>query len=146
MTAPTLNWKVFFFSAVLPIFAWLAHGAPSAGNNTKPPLVLIVSFDGFRWDYLQKTDTPNFDELAVGGVKAKYTKDVFITKTFPNHFTLVTGLFEETHGVVGNAMYDPLYNATFSMTSTDPAVVEWWRTGVDNQPKARGKKFCNSMA
>ncbi|XP_054752614.2 bis(5'-adenosyl)-triphosphatase enpp4-like [Lytechinus pictus] len=117
--------KAAVLSAVLAAFWWETTGAPTAASASKP-LVLIVSFDGFRWDYLTKVDTPNFDELVASGVKAKYIKDVFITKTFPNHFTLVTGLYEESHGVTGNRMFDPAFNQSFEMTSTDP---KWWNGG-----------------
>lgn len=117
--------KAAVLSAVLAAFWWEATGTPTAASASKP-LVLIVSFDGFRWDYLTKVDTPNFDELIASGVQAKYIKDVFITKTFPNHFTLVTGLYEESHGVTGNAMYDPAYNQSFGMNFTDP---KWWNGG-----------------
>lgn len=86
-------------------------------------LVLLVSFDGFRWDYLSRGLTPTFNELASNGGKANYTIDAFITKTFPNHYTLVTGLYEESHGLVGNHMYDPVLNETFVFGNTDP---RWW--------------------
>ncbi|XP_072178641.1 ectonucleotide pyrophosphatase/phosphodiesterase family member 5-like [Diadema setosum] len=126
----TIVQDVVFLTLVVVAFVRGATEAPPAGSAAatggKKPLVLIVSFDGFRWDYTEKTDTPNFDELSSAGVKAKFTKDIFITKTFPNHFSLVTGLYEETHGVIGNAMYDPVLNETFSMGSTDP---RWWGGG-----------------
>lgn len=53
--------------------------------------VLLVSMDGFRWDYINKTQTPNFDRMARLGTHALYMNNTFITKTFPNHYTLVTG-------------------------------------------------------
>lgn len=53
--------------------------------------VLLVSFDGFRWDYDQDVDTPNLDAMAVEGVKARYMTPAFITITSPCHFTLLTG-------------------------------------------------------
>lgn len=53
--------------------------------------VLLVSMDGFRWDYINRTQTPNFDRMARQGTHAPYMNNTFITKTFPNHYTLVTG-------------------------------------------------------
>jgi ectonucleotide pyrophosphatase/phosphodiesterase family protein 5 len=53
--------------------------------------VLLVSMDGFRWDYLQKVPTPNFDSLAKHGTKAEFINNTFITKTFPCHYTIATG-------------------------------------------------------
>jgi len=53
--------------------------------------VLLVSMDGFRWDYVNKVDTPNFDRMAREGSKAQYINNTFTTKTFPCHYTIVTG-------------------------------------------------------
>jgi len=53
--------------------------------------VLLVSMDGFRWDYVNKVDTPNFDRLAREGVTTPHMKAIFTTKTFPTHYSIVTG-------------------------------------------------------
>lgn len=90
------------------------------------PLVLIISFDGFRWNYLEKTDTPSFDKLIHGGVKAKWTEDVFVSQTFPNHYTLATGLYEENHGIVANKFYDPKLDKKFDYHSKSVKESVWW--------------------
>ncbi|MEM1268600.1 MAG: ectonucleotide pyrophosphatase/phosphodiesterase [Bacteroidota bacterium] len=88
---------------------------------------MLISIDGFRHDYLDLADTPNFDRLARIGTGALPLKSVFPTKTFPNHYTLVTGLYPENHGIVGNTMYDPEMDARFSLGNRD-AVRDsrWW--------------------
>ena len=53
--------------------------------------LLLVSMDGFRWDYLYRTYTPNFDLFVKNGIKVDYVNNSFVTKTFPNHYTIVTG-------------------------------------------------------
>ena len=53
--------------------------------------VLLVSMDGFRWDYINKVDTPNFDVMAREGVRVPYINNTFITKTFPCHYSIATG-------------------------------------------------------
>jgi predicted AlkP superfamily pyrophosphatase or phosphodiesterase len=63
--------------------------------------------DGFRWDYNQKANTPTLDSLAAAGVKAKWMIPSFPTVTFPNHYTLATGLYPDNHGIVLNGFYDP---------------------------------------
>lgn len=70
--------------------------------------LLLVSLDGFRWDYLNREylSLDNFHNFYGAGVKAKWMTNQFQTKTFPNHWTMVTGLYEEAHGVVANAFYD----------------------------------------
>lgn len=77
------------------------------------PYVLLISFDGFRADYLNWYHTPNFDRLATAGVKAYGLKPVFVSKTFPNHYSIVTGMYIENHGLVGNTFYDPVFRETF---------------------------------
>lgn len=79
------------------------------------PQVLLVSFDGFRWDYIYKFPTPNFQYIMKNGVHVEQVTNAFITKTFPNHYTMVTGLYAESHGMTANEMYDPVLNDTFSM-------------------------------
>jgi len=92
--------------------------------------VLLISLDGFRWDYLEMVNnkgiaTPNFQTLIDNGVlvKSPGVQNVFITKTFPNHYSLVTGLYEESHGVVANEFYDPVFNETFTRKMND---IKWW--------------------
>lgn len=93
------------------------------------PLIL-VSLDGFRWDYLQKYDAPTLKTLAATGVHARRMTPSFPSKTFPNHFTLVTGLLPEHHGIVSNYFYDPLQQASFSKNLPgDNADARWWQQG-----------------
>ncbi len=71
--------------------------------------------DGFRWDYTTMTETPNFDRLAAEGVKAASLKPAFPSKTFPNHYTMVTGLYPDHHGIVQNNFYDPELDRKFTV-------------------------------
>lgn len=75
--------KLLLFSLYL-----LLHVA----NSEKVPKLILVSFDGFRWDYIDRYETPTFDLLADEGVHAKFgIKTVFVSSTFPSHWTLATG-------------------------------------------------------
>jgi len=76
-------------------------------NSQEKPYLVILSMDGFRWDYPEKVATPNLDSVAAVGVKAKSIIPSFPTKTFPNHYTMVTGLYPDHHGIVQNEFYDP---------------------------------------
>lgn len=67
-----------------------AAGKPLSAAAPKTKL-LLISFDGFRWDYDQDVETPNLDRLAVDGVKAKYITPPMLTMTSPSHFTTITG-------------------------------------------------------
>ncbi|XDV42126.1 hypothetical protein PO909_010854 [Leuciscus waleckii] len=91
--------------------------------------LLLISFDGFRWDYDQDVDTPNLDKLVKEGVKAKYINPPAITMTSPSHFTTITGRWMEDHGVVHNLMF----NVTTGLRLTHKATLkksEWWDNGA----------------
>ncbi|KAM8777586.1 ectonucleotide pyrophosphatase/phosphodiesterase family member 5 [Rhynchonycteris naso] len=88
--------------------------------------VLLVSFDGFRWDYLYRVPTPHFHYVMKYGVHVKQVTNIFITKTYPNHYTLVTGLFAESHGIVANDMFDPILNKSFSLDNMTIYDSEFW--------------------
>lgn len=94
------------------------------------PKLLLVSFDGFRWDYIDRVPTPNFNIVIEEGVMVKEVENVYITKTFPNHYSLVTGLYAETHGIVANEMYDPVLNRSFSIETDSIYDSKWWEEAV----------------
>ena len=97
----------------------------SVKNKTSSvPLLLLISFDGFRWDYPQLYNLSNFNSLIQRGVKVKYIENNFATVTFPLHYTIVTGLYEETHGIVANTMYDSKLNATGTFDTLNDT--RWW--------------------
>ena len=103
--------------------------APPAAEdaNERPPTVLLVSLDGFRWDYPDRYATPALDRIAQRGVRAEHLLPVFPTKTFPNHYTQVTGLYPAHHGIVSNTMYDPEMDASFSLGDTAAVRdARWW--------------------
>nr|XP_032835358.1 ectonucleotide pyrophosphatase/phosphodiesterase family member 7-like [Petromyzon marinus] len=87
--------------------------------------LLLVSFDGFRWDYDEDVDTPNLDHLRTVGVAARYMVPPFVTITSPSHFTLVTGRHPESHGVIHNMLFNPETGekANFQKTTLRS---EWW--------------------
>ena len=104
--------------------------------HTHHPQLLLISFDGFRWDYLDVVKklgakTPNFDRLIANGVLST-VKNSFVTKTFPNHYTMATGLYEENHGVVANNMYDPVFNEEFDNLPDQNTDVRWWDNGTES--------------
>src|SRR5882672_12847130 len=81
--------------------------APTPPAAARDPLLILISIDGFRWDYLQKYDAPTLRQLAASGVHATRLTPSFPSKTFPNHYTIVTGLYPEHHGIVSNWFFDP---------------------------------------
>jgi predicted AlkP superfamily pyrophosphatase or phosphodiesterase len=92
----------------------------------KPPLTILVSIDGFRADYLDRGETPVLGALAADGARGTMTPS-FPSLTFPNHYTLVTGLRPDHHGVVGNAMEDPGIEGAFRSSDAGTAGdARWW--------------------
>ena len=95
----------------------------AARDEPRPPVTILISIDGFRPDYLHRGHSPRLDALAAGGVSAAM-RPSFPTKTFPNHWTIVTGDRPDRHGIVANRMEDPARpGELFTMASRDPF---WW--------------------
>lgn len=91
------------------------------------PLVVLVSIDGCRWDYPELHDAPTLQSIAAEGFRVERLVPSFPTKTFPNHYTLVTGLRPETHGIIQNKFWDDEFEAWFGI-GAHPAAREgrWW--------------------
>lgn len=128
----------------LVLLAVLATLFLSCSNSTQPKgeKLLLVSFDGFRHDYLSKTDTPNFDTLVQNGVISEGLIPVFPSKTFPNYYAIATGLHPENNGFIGNSMYDTTMNARFSMGNREQVENPAWYGGepIWNTAEKAGKK------
>jgi len=107
--------------------------AAAATPETKAPAnapLILISLDGFRWDYLEKFAPPHLNQLAHDGVHARKLIPSFPTLTFPNHYTIVTGLHPEHHGIVANTFYDPALKARFTYKNNGSAVdPRWWAAG-----------------
>lgn len=92
-----------------------------------PPTTLLISIDAYRWDYPEIHPTPNIRSLIERGTRAEGLIPCYPSYTFPNHYSIVTGLRPENHGIVANDMYEPEWNAWFGIGS-NPAAREgrWW--------------------
>jgi predicted AlkP superfamily pyrophosphatase or phosphodiesterase len=105
-----------------PRTAALNNVPPGATNAT-----VLISLDGFRADYITRPTAVRLRELAARGVRAERLIPAFPSKTFPNHYTIVTGLYPEHHGIVANTMRDERIGTTFTIGDTviarDP---RWW--------------------
>ena len=114
--------------ALLALFVGACGGlqpgstAPRAAEQT----VVLISLDGFRRDYLEWHAPPTLLTLAAEGVVADAMLPSFPTLTFPNHYTIVTGLRPQNHGIVNNNMYDQVFKAAFSLGNEGPREDRWW--------------------
>ena len=101
-------------------------GAAAEQDAGAPPALILISLDGFRWDYQQLTDTPNLDALAQRGVQAEGLIPVFPSKTFPSHYSMVTGLRPGEHGIISNNMRDPGWEGDFRLGTDELTKGRWW--------------------
>src|ERR1019366_4405289 len=92
----------------------VAHG-PNAPQQLSKPYVILVSLDGFRYDYAKRYHADHLLALAAQGASApEGMLPAYPSITFPNHYTIVTGLYPEHHGIVANSFYDPGRKETYS--------------------------------
>ncbi|XP_065139630.1 venom phosphodiesterase CdcPDE [Paramisgurnus dabryanus] len=91
--------------------------------------LLLVSLDGLRAEYLQTWSTlvPVLDKIRKCGTSSPFMQAVFPSKTFPNHYSIVTGLYAESHGLVDNNMYDPVFDASFSLSNSEKDNPRWYQ-------------------
>src|SRR4030081_2045034 len=101
---PDGMWPRRLAIALALAFACVAR-IPHTGA-AEPPILILVSLDGWRWDYIDRQPAPNLKALAARGVHATAMIPSFPVLTFPNHYTIVTGLYPEHHGIVANTMRD----------------------------------------
>ena len=94
------------------------------GVTPGKPLTILISFDGFRHDYLNRITHPGFVAYLNNCYRASSLKPVNPTKTFPNHWAIATGAYPRDNGIVGNSFYDSTLNDVFTMQRTESA---WWR-------------------
>jgi len=122
---------VFGCLSLLPLLASLVCAQParpaSAPSQVDKPYVLLISIDGYRYDYSEKYGAENLIAFGQQGVRAKALLPEFPTLTFPNHYSIATGLYPEHHGIVENAFWDPAFQASFRFTNpADAGDGRWW--------------------
>lgn len=115
-------WLAARLCAIAVALALLAPLLGAAGE----PILVLVSFDGWRWDYTDRPPARNLRALAARGVRVRELIPSFPTLTFPNHYTIVTGLYPDHHGVIANWMVDPSTGARFSMSAETARESYWW--------------------
>jgi predicted AlkP superfamily pyrophosphatase or phosphodiesterase len=93
-------------------------GGVNAPAQRAKPYVILVSFDGMKAEYLERLRLPNFERVETRGVRSRGMIPAFPSKTFPNHYSIATGMYTETHGLVANWFWDPQRRATYGMNDT----------------------------
>lgn len=103
----------------------------NAPNQDNKPYVILISIDGFRYDYRNLYHTQNLNRLASKGVVAQDGMfPSFPSITFPNHYTIVTGLYPSHHGLIGNSIYDPATQSRYSLGNPKAVKNPYWYGGT----------------
>lgn len=105
----------------------LACARTAAPAPVLEPSIILVSLDGFRWDYMDKAPAPNLRSLVARGVRAEALIPSYPSKTFPNHYTIVTGLYPGRHGIIANNILDPSTGRRFAPGAVrEVQDAMWW--------------------
>jgi predicted AlkP superfamily pyrophosphatase or phosphodiesterase len=133
-------------SALLSVFfAFCLVFVGCAGHPTSPsshPYVILISIDGYRYDYTERVHPPHLEALAREGLQAASLQPIFPSKTFPNHFSIITGLYAAHHGLVSNEFYDPDRRETYKLGDNRAVSDGSWYSGVPlwNLAESQGLK------
>jgi len=142
----TVKSSVLVFLSIL-----ILSGCDNMGDKNhaeEKPYLIILSLDGFRWDYCNFASTPTFDSLAKAGTMAQSLKPCFPTKTFPNHYSIATGLYPDNHGIVLNNFYAPKLQLPYSIGNRESVSNGDFYGGdpIWNVAKSNGIKSATSQA
>jgi predicted AlkP superfamily pyrophosphatase or phosphodiesterase len=91
--------------------------------------VILISFDAFRWDYINRGITPNINKIKETGVSALSLRPVFPSKTFPNHLSIITGMYPENHGIIQNEFENQFTGEKYSLSDTSATRNAKWYHG-----------------
>ncbi|MEM9848825.1 MAG: ectonucleotide pyrophosphatase/phosphodiesterase [Bacteroidota bacterium] len=113
---------LLFFTACQRSVQQNGSNIQNAKAQLDKPYVILISIDGYRHDYTERFQPPHLTQFAAEGVQATSMIPCFPSKTFPNHYSIATGMRPENHGLVSNTFYDPEKDAIYKMS--DRAKVE----------------------
>jgi predicted AlkP superfamily pyrophosphatase or phosphodiesterase len=126
---------VLFFSFSISLHAQdtiqqIVPGRKNAATQINKPYVILISADGFRYDYAEKYRAENLLKLSRSGVKAKSMIPAFPSVTYPNHYTIATGLYPAHHGLVYNQFYDRSRKSTYNISDRKTVEDGTWYSGT----------------
>ena len=104
-------------------------GGRNDASTLDKPYVILVGFDGFGHDYVDRFETPNFDRIAAAGAKADALIPPFPSLTFPSFYSIATEMYPEHHGIVGNRVYDPDLDESYSYQEPETVQDGRWYSG-----------------
>jgi predicted AlkP superfamily pyrophosphatase or phosphodiesterase len=117
--------KTFYKTRIISLLFFIISTQLSGQQRN---YTILISFDAFRWDYPDRGLTPNLDFIKENGVHALSLQPCFPSKTFPNHYSIATGMYPENHGIIANSFTNPFNNQKYSLydsTAKDNAI--WYK-------------------
>jgi len=105
-------------------------GRYNSAAQQKKPYIILISADGFRYDLAQKYNAVNLLRLRSEGVAANYMQSCYPSLTFPNHYSMITGLYPAHHGIVDNSFYDKQKNQTYTIRNKRAVGDSSWYGGT----------------
>lgn len=127
----------FLFLFVLPVFIYaqdttqhIVPGRTNLPGQFKKSFIILISADGFRYDLADKYQAENLIRLRSGGVAAAYMQSVFPSQTFPNHYSIATGMYPDHDGIVDNTFYDPSRKQVYGMGNRKAGEDSSWYGGT----------------
>lgn len=130
----TIVYLLLFFSSCLNLKAQdttqqIISNRYNAIAQQQKPYVILISIDGFRWDFADKFNAKNLIALRKKGVQAQHLTPSFPSLTFPNHYTIATGLYPAHHGIVDNNFYDKARGVMYKKSDNKIALDSSWYAG-----------------
>lgn len=96
----------------------------------RAPYVILISLDGFRWDYVERFRPPHLSKFIAEGAQAESLIPCFPSKTFPNHYSIATGMYPEHHGLVDNSFYSPEKDGVYRIRDREKVQDGSWYGGT----------------
>lgn len=115
---------------ILRVLLVFLIGYSTAIAQDKQPIVILISLDGFRHDYVERFQPENLTKFIQNGTAADGLIPAFPSKTFPNHYTIATGMKPEHHGLVNNSFYEPFKDQVYTMGNRDIVQDGYWYGGT----------------
>lgn len=147
-----INYIILSIASIFALTSCVNNTIPAEAEDDQPYLI-VLSLDGFRWDYCEKAETPTFDSIAIVGTVAESLKPSFPTKTFPNHYTMATGLYPDNHGIVLNNFHAPDLNKDYAVRDRNAVQngefyggTPIWNSAENNDVKALSLFWVGSSA
>lgn len=115
---------------ILLLLSQAARAQTNDPEHYGKPYVILISCDGLRYDYVERFQPPNLLRFIEEGVQAASMISSYPAKTFPNHYTIATGMYPENHGLVNNTFYDPERGQMYRTGNRDAVEDGSWYKGL----------------